>query len=95
MVRLVEIPVSVKVMNLENIKEFFLKLTKQDFSQKQKIFITASLGWIIFVGYLTWWNGLKAPTLDKSFRWDEWFWFGVVPALAPYIFYFIWKKKDQ
>ena len=89
-----EIPVSVKVMNLENIKEFFLKLTKQDFSQKQKIFITASLGWIIFVGYLTWWNGLKAPTLDKSFRWDEWFWFGIVPALAPYIFYFIWKKKE-
>ena len=89
-----EIPVSVKVMNLENIKEFFLKLTKQDFSQKQKIFITASLGWIIFIGYLTWWNGLRAPTLDKSFRWDEWFWFGIVPALAPYIFYFIWKKKE-
>ena len=89
-----EIPVSVKVMNLENIKEFFLKLTKQDFSQKQKIFITASLVWIIFVGYLTWWNGLRAPTLDKSFRWDEWFWFGIVPALAPYIFYFIWKKKE-
>ena len=94
MVRLVEIPASVKVMNLENIKEFFLKLTKQDFSQKQKIFITASLVWIIFVGYLTWWNGLRAPTLDKSFRWDEWFWFGIVPALAPYIFYFIWKKKE-
>ena len=90
-----ETQASVKVMNLENIKEFFLKLTKQDFSQKQKIFITASLVWIIFVGYLTWWNGLRAPTLDKSFRWDEWFWFGIVPALAPYIFYFIWKKKDQ
>ena len=89
-----EIPVSVKVMNLENIKEFFLKLTKQDFSQKQKIFITASLGWIIFIGYLTWWNGLRAPTLDKSFRWDEWFWFGIVPALSPYIFFYIWKKKD-
>ena len=89
-----EIPVSVKVMNLENIKNFFLKLTKQDFSQKQKIFITASLGWIIFVGYLTWWNGLRAPTLDKSFRWDEWFWFGIVPALSPYIFFYIWKKKD-
>ena len=89
-----EIPASVKVMNLEKIKEFFLKLTKQDFSQKQKIFITASLVWIIFVGYLTWWNGLRAPTLDKSFRWDEWFWFGIVPALAPYIFYFIWKKKE-
>ena len=90
-----EIPVSVKVMNLENIKEFFLKLTNQDFSQKQKIFITASLGWIIFVGYLTWWNGLRAPTLDKSFRWDEWFWFGIVPALSPYIFFYIWKKKDD
>ena len=89
-----ETQTSVKVMNLENIKEFFLKLTKQDFSQKQKIFITASLGWIIFVGYLTWWNGLKAPTLDKSFRWDEWFWFGIVPALSPYIFFYIWKKKD-
>ena len=89
-----EIPVSVKVMNLENIKEFFLKLTKQDFSQNQKIFITASFAWIIFVGYLTWWNGLKAPTLDKSFRWDEWFWFGIVPALSPYIFFYIWKKKD-
>ena len=89
-----EIPVSVKVMNLENIKEFFLKLTKQDFPQKQKIFITASFAWIIFIGYLTWWNGLKAPTLDKSFRWDEWFWFGIVPAISPYIFYFIWRKKD-
>tara|TARA_B100001057_G_scaffold358592_1_gene360764 strand:+ start:28 stop:324 length:297 start_codon:yes stop_codon:yes gene_type:complete len=89
-----EIPASVKFMNLENIKEFFLKLIKKDFSQKQKIFITASLGWIIFIGYLTWWNGLKAPTLDKSFRWDEWFWFGIVPAIAPYIFYFIWRKKD-
>ena len=90
-----ETPVSVKVMNLENIKEFFLKLTNSDFSKNQKIFITASLGWIIFVGYLTWWNGLRAPTLDKSFRWDEWFWFGIVPALAPYIFYSIWKNRDK
>ena len=84
-----ETPVSVKVMNLENIKEFFLKLTNSDFSKNQKIFITASLGWIIFIGYLTWWNGLKAPTLDKSFRWDEWFWFGIVPALSQYIFFYI------
>ena len=90
-----ETQTNVKVMNLENIKDYFLKLTKQDFSQNQKIFITASFAWIIFIGYLTWWNGLRAPTLDKSFRWDEWFWFGIVPALAPYIFYFIWKKKDQ
>jgi hypothetical protein len=85
---------SVKGMNLENIKNFFLKLTNGDLSKNQKIFITASLGWIIFVGYLTWWNGLRAPTLDKSFRWDEWFWFGIVPALSPYIFFYIWRKKD-
>ncbi|MDC0647499.1 hypothetical protein OAP44_01590 [Candidatus Pelagibacter sp.] len=81
-------------MNLENIKNFFLKLTNGDLSKNQKIFITASLGWIIFIGYLTWWNGLRAPSLDKSFRWDEWFWFGIVPALSPYIFFYIWKKKD-
>ena len=85
---------SVKGMNLENIKNFFLKLTNGDLSKNQKIFITASLGWIIFVGYLTWWNGLRAPTLDKSFRWDEWFWFGIVPALSPYIFFYIWRKND-
>ena len=85
---------SVKGMNFENIKNFFLKLTNGDLSKNQKIFITASLGWIIFVGYLTWWNGLRAPTLDKSFRWDEWFWFGIVPALSPYIFFYIWRKKD-
>ena len=85
---------SVKGMNLENIKNFFLKLTNGDLSKNQKIFITASLGWIIFIGYLTWWNGLRAPSLDKSFRWDEWFWFGIVQALSPYIFFYIWKKKD-
>ena len=33
---------NVKVMNLENIKDYFLKLTKQDFSQNQKIFIPPS-----------------------------------------------------
>ena len=27
---------------------------------KAKILISLSLGWIIFVGYLTWYNGLKA-----------------------------------
>ena len=64
-----------------------------ELEKKFKIYTTISLSWIIFIGYLTWWNGLKSPMLDKSFRWDEWFWFGVVPALSPYLFYFIWKKK--
>tara|TARA_B100001057_G_scaffold257535_1_gene257744 strand:- start:582 stop:830 length:249 start_codon:yes stop_codon:yes gene_type:complete len=82
-------------MNFDDIKNYFLKLSNIDLSNKAKIFVTISLGWILFIGYLTWWNGLNSLALDKSFRWDEWFWFGIVPALAPYIFYFIWKKKDE
>ena len=81
-------------MNLSTIKQFFNKYVNEDISKRNKIYLTLSLGWIIFIGYLTWWNGLKSPMLDKSFRWDEWFWFGIVPALSPYLFYFIWKKKD-
>ena len=81
-------------MNLEKIKNYFSKIFEGDLSKNQKIYITASLGWIIFIGYLTWWNGLRNPGIDKGFRWDEWFWFGIVPALSPYIFFYIWKKKD-
>ena len=82
-------------MNLEDIKNYISKLSNIDLSNKTKVFITISLVWIIFIGYLTWWNGLKSLALDKSFRWDEWFWFGIVPALVPYVFYFIWRKKDE
>ena len=82
-------------MNLEFIKNYISKISNIDLSNKAKIFATISLIWIIFIGYLTWWNGLKSLALDKSFRWDEWFWFGIVPALVPYIFYFIWRKKDE
>ena len=38
---------------------------------------------------------MKSISLDKSFRWDEWFWFGIIPAIAPYIFYFIWRDKNN
>ena len=75
---------------LDKLKLYFSK----DISQKFKVYLTISLVWIILIGYLTWWNGLKSPMLDKSFRWDEWFWSGIVPALSPYIFYHIWKKKE-
>ena len=61
----------------------------------ERILLTISLVWILIVGYLTWWNGLNSLTGDKSFRWDEWIWFGVVPAIVPYFFYFIWKKKEE
>ena len=78
----------------QDLKNLILKIFGGDLTQNQKIFTTLSLAWIIFIGYLTWWNGLKSFAIDKTFRWDEWFWFGVVPATAPYLFYFIWKKKD-
>ena len=81
-------------MNLSTIKQFFNKYVNEDISKRNKIYLTLSLGWIIFIGYLTWWNGLRNPSLDKSFRWDEWIWFGLVPALSPYLFYYIWKKKE-
>ena len=82
-------------MNFDEVKEFLKKLSNKNLSDKRKILFTISLGWIIFIGYLTWWNGLKGYALDKSFKWDEWFWFGVIPALSPYLFQYIWKKKDN
>ena len=80
---------------MDKILKIFEDIKNADYSKKQKIYLTASISWIIFIGYLTWWNGMKSISLDKSFRWDEWFWFGIVPATAPYIFYFIWKDKTN
>ena len=81
-------------MNLEKIKELLVNLfDTSNITQRQKIFLTISLGWIIFIGYLTWWNGIKSIALDKSFKWDEWFWFGVVPATVPHLLIFIWKPN--
>ena len=45
------------------------------------------------IAYLVWWNTTKGYQLDKSFLWSEWFWFGVIPAVIPYLLYFIWKEK--
>mgnify|MGYP000164984106 FL=1 len=74
--------------------ELITDLLKRERTQKEKIFLSASIGWIFFIGFLTWVNGLNDIALIKTFKWDEWFWFGIVPAIAPYIFFFIWKKKD-
>ena len=81
-------------MNLEPVKKLISNFINSETTKNQKNYYTHSLGWIIFIGYLTWWNGLRNPSLDKSFRWDEWIWFGLVPALSPYLFYYIWKKKE-
>ena len=61
---------------------------------KAKIFLTFSLAWIIAVGYLTWVNALKASGPYKGFRWDEWLWFGIIPALVPYFFWLICKPNE-
>ena len=81
-------------MFFEKIKNFLKETASGDLSFKEKIFTSLSIFWIILIGYLTWWNGLKGESLDKSFRWDEWAWFGLVPALTPFLFYIIWKKRD-
>ena len=81
-------------MTGENIKNSFCRLFNRELSKKEKTFLSISVGWILLIGYLTWWNGMQSFTSDKSFKWEEWIWFGVLPAVAPYIFYFIWKKKE-
>jgi len=78
--------------------ELITDLLKRERTQKEKIYLSVSIGWIIFVGFLTWLNGVNDIALIKQFKWDEWIWFGIVPATAPYIFFFIWRKdnnKDQ
>ena len=60
--------------------------------KKFKIYLSLSLFWIILVGYLVWVNGLLNKG-NKNFMWDEWIWFGLVPALAPYLFLYIWKPE--
>ena len=73
--------------------ELLTNLSKDKLSQKQKIFLSVSIGWIVLIGFLTWLNGINDLALIKTFRWDEWFWFGVVPVTTPYIFYYIWRPQ--
>ena len=81
-------------MSFENLKDFSKKLFSGKQSIKIKIFSTMSILWMILIGYLVWWNGLKSPGFDKSFKWEEWIWFGLVPAVSPFIIYIIWKKDE-
>ena len=83
-----------KKMSFENLKDFSKKLFSGKQSTKIKIFSTMSILWMILIGYLVWWNGLKSPGFDKSFKWEEWIWFGLVPAVTPFIIYIIWKKDE-
>ena len=53
-------------MNLEPIKKLISNFLNSETTKNQKIYYTLSLGWIIFIGYLTWWNGLW--TKESKFR---------------------------
>ena len=75
--------------------ELLTNLSNNKLSQRQKIFLSASIWWIVFIGFLTWLNGINDLALIKTFRWDEWFWFGIVPATTPYIIYYIWRPQTN
>ena len=81
-------------MFIQNFKNFSKKLLSGNQSTRVKIFSTISILWMILIGYLVWWNGIKSPGFDKSFKWEEWIWFGLVPAISPFIIYIIWKKDE-
>ncbi len=51
-------------MLIQNFQEYFKKLFSGQQSKKIKILSTLSIGWIILIGYLVWWNGLKSLSLD-------------------------------
>ena len=77
-----------------NSKSFFETLLRGKSSKKIKILATLSVTWMAFIGYMIWWNGISNPGFDKSFKWDEWIWFGFVPAIFPFVIYMIWKEGE-
>ena len=81
-------------MSLNKIGEIFCKLLSGNLSILGKIFVSISILWIVTIGYLIWWNAIINPIKGNSFNWEEWIWFGIIPAVVPYLFYFVWKKRE-
>ena len=73
--------------------ELLTNLSKDKLTQLQKILLSTLTELEGFTGFLTWLNGINDIALIKVFKWDEWFWFGVIPATMPYVFYYIWKES--
>ena len=83
-------------MSFQNFKKFSTKLLSGEQSTKVKIFSTLSLLWMILIGYLVWWNGLKSPGFDKSFKWDEWIKVWFCTSHDPiYNLYYLEKGKNK
>ena len=77
----------------QDIKNFILKIFSGELTQNQKIFTTLSLAWIILIGYLTWWNGLKALQLIKVLDGMNGFGSELFQQLR-LIFFIIFGKKE-
>ncbi len=71
---------------IKKIGNFFVR-------NKVKLYLSFTLTWIVSIGYLVWLNAVRAKGIYKGFNWEEWFWFGITPAILPYLFYFIWKPE--
>ena len=50
--------------------ELLTNFSKIEITQKKKILLSISFGWIIFIGYLTWLNGINDLALIKTFNID-------------------------
>ena len=81
-------------MNYQEILEKVKVAFSGGLPKNVKIYLTISLAWIILIGYLTWWNGLRSPMIDKSFRWDEWFWFGISSSSINSL-YFLFHLEEK
>ena len=73
--------------------ELITDLLKRERTQKEKIFLSASIGWIIFIGFLTWLNGVNDIALVKKFKWDECF--GLELCLLPPLISFSLSGKKK
>lgn len=77
---------------MDQLSQIFSSIRKSYQMNKRKIHHTIGLSWVLFIGYLVWWNGVNSRSLYKGFNWSEWLWFGIIPVISIYLFSSIWSK---
>ena len=77
---------------MDQLSQIFSNIRKNYQMNKRKIHHTIGLSWVLFIGYLVWWNGVNSRSLYKGFNWSEWLWFGIIPVISIYLFSSIWSK---